>query len=166
MTTVDLPLLLTSVTALAAVIGPVVSTCITIRSTERLRREELRAPKVYAAISQLINAFHGLHRQNDRVSHSGWDLEQHNKHIREAYTTFSVACFEVMSLMNNEEIRDNLSALLDWICSSNFYVSAEHECTFHQVIADIALELSDKSSKHNHPVSRKGKSRRAKNNRR
>lgn len=152
MSNVDFPLLLTSLTALAAVIGPVVSTCITIRSNERLRREELHTPKVYAAISQMISAFHGLHRQGDRVTHSGWDPEQRVRDSQSAYTAFSAACFDLMSLMPNEDIRGQLTYLLQSINSTGFQVSAEHEAVFNQIIAAISWEFSLDSSKRNHSV--------------
>lgn len=164
MSTIDLPILLTSITALAAVIGPVVSTCITVRSNERLRRDELYAPKLYSAISQVIVAFHRLHRKDDFITYAGWDLDLRTKSTYESYTNFSVSCFELMSLLPDEGIRSQLTDLLSVIGSAGFQVSPENEVAFNQIVSEISHFLSRVSSKHRHAVKGKRKVGGSKNN--
>lgn len=165
METIDLPLLLTSLTALAAVVCPAISTCVTVRSNERSRRTELHAPKVYESVSRMISAFHLLHRQGDHVSYSGWDQETRLRHSRECFSSFSVACFEVMALLSCENIRSQLTGLLSSLTAAGYQASADHEAVFNQVVADIAKELSCASSKYKLSPNRKRKSRHAKDRR-
>lgn len=50
-------LIITSFTALAAVIGPIISSVINVRSNERTKRFEQYSPQLYAAVRRFTGAY-------------------------------------------------------------------------------------------------------------
>lgn len=167
--TADIALIMSSITAIAAVIIPVISTAITLRHNEKLKRTELHSPKIYEAVNQLVGAYSNLMRYDDPnfSPPSGLSAEDHKGFIRNRnqatyiqFMTFKTACYEIISLIPNAEIHNDLLALLVELERFHHCPDEEHDQLFYATLAKIALVISPKQSNTRKPnrTNRKAKS--------
>ena len=137
----NISLVLTSFTALAAVIGPVITSVVTVRSNEQAKKFETHSPKVYAAVQRFTEAYSKLPRQT-ACSWTG-DLERSSmiSEYATAYKSLTAAGYEVMSLFPSGEIQEQISSLLTGL-DGEFYVDAKRDQQFRKLTEAISVEIS------------------------
>ena len=148
---------MTSAIALAAVIGPIISSTITVKSNEKTKRFEQYAPQLYAAVHRFSNAYSDYPRLDDPAANSG-----RRQALEEAasykYRELSAAVYDVISFIPDETIHDHAISLLRAIRESKL-ITAEEDVMFQDLSALLAKELTSQLS-----AKRKSNHRRAKRN--
>lgn len=138
-------LALTSFTALAAVIGPIISSIITVRSNERTKKCALYSPRVYDAVHKFTEAYAKLPRKADYDSRSDYGRSEMSLEYLSAFKAFTWAGYEVMSYLPNQEIHDQIIALIG-ILDGRHWVGPEHDKDFQKLAAILAIELASEVS--------------------
>lgn len=157
MDTGNLALILSSVTAIAAVIVPAITTAKTIKSNERMKRLELYSPRLFDAVKRMVDTYSQLKRSDQLDNPNGQELSESEKvESRILCSDFFAACCEVMSLIDNNQIQIKLSTLIDDLDSSPV-IDSSSDYTFQQITAAIASEISGNKSKPEKPKNRKAK---------
>lgn len=149
-------LILSSVTAIVAVIGPIVSSVITLKSNESLKRLDLYSPRVYEAAQKFMMLYSKIPRYEDLEWKTELEFSNACKKARGPIKEFIAAGYEVASLMPNENIQQNLLSLI----SKMQYRSSADEDTdvlFYDVIKSIAPTLAPNKSKRKKCKSRQKK---------
>lgn len=102
---------ISSVTAVIAIVAPVISSIITMKSQERMKKHELYTPRVYDALAEMSLKYSQLPRRStatDRDAYHVEYLEALNKHQE-----FMASCYTVMSLIPGEGIQQQITDLLN-----------------------------------------------------
>lgn len=143
--------ILTSLTALAAVIGPIVSAIITVRSNERAKRLDLYAPQLYAAVQKLSDTYAALPRKRNFQNTGTYQRTTINEESYLQYRAFSAAAYEVMALFSSPEIHTQIKALLE-STKDVALIETKHDLAFQTLSEALADELSSwvVSGKHRH----------------
>lgn len=149
-------LVLTSATALAAVIGPIISSVITVRSNERTKKFEMYSPQVYAAVQRFTGAYAQFPRKADYSNVSDYGKAQISKDAAAAYRSFSASAYEVMSLLPNCEIHGQIISLLADLDGKK-WAEAEQDKLFQALAESLARELSSGVSNKKQRKDRKAK---------
>lgn len=142
-------LILTSLTALAAVIGPIISSVITVKSNERVKRFEQYTPQLYAAVKRFTEAYSKFKRAMD---YSGADKHRQEflkGQAPEIYREFSAAAYDVISFVPNPEIHEMIIDLLSDL-EYSWKVGTEEDKKFQEIAAAIAKDLSREMSLKSH----------------
>lgn len=134
-------LILTSFTALAAVIGPIISSVITVRSNERIKRFETYSPQMYSAVRNLSKAYSGLPRKADFEAASTYNRTVLSEEAPAKYREFSAAAYELMSLMPSSCVQNRTIDLLKEL-EKEKYVSEKQDGALQQLMNAIAGELA------------------------
>lgn len=149
-------LALTSFTALAAVIGPIISSIITVRSNERTKKCELYSPRVYDAVHKFTEAYAKLPRKADYDNGSDYRRHELALEYLSAFKDFAHAGYEVMSYLPNDEIHDQIVALIG-ILDGRRWIGPDHDKDFQKLAAVLALELASEVSPNKKRIARKTK---------
>lgn len=137
-------LALTSVTALAAVIGPIVSSAITVRSNERTKRFEQYAPQLYTAVQRFSNAYSDYPRLSELAARNK-NREALVDMAKYKYKELSAAAYNVISFIPDEEIHAQTIAFLNSIQASELATPKE-DAMFQELSALLAKELASQLS--------------------
>ena len=151
-------LTLTSITALAAVIGPIISSVINVRSNERTKRFELYSPQLYAAVRRFSDAYAQIPRKRSFDSVNEFGRITLNQEAITAYKAFSASAYEVISFIPNNEIQDQIAVLLASLEEAK-WASPEHDQQFQKLTATIAKELASEFSQKEKRITRKANRR-------
>ena len=152
----EISLVLTSLTAIAAVLGPIISSVINVRSNERTKRDELYSPRVYEALQKLTEAFGKFPRYHEYARASELGRIAIAKEYTAAYKAFTSATYEIMSLLPNQDIHELSIALLADLDDLTCIVS-DQDKQFQKLAKAIALELSSQVSLKKKRIPRKPK---------
>ncbi|MBQ7001715.1 MAG: hypothetical protein IJN67_11850 [Oscillospiraceae bacterium] len=134
-------LVLTSLTALAAVIGPIISSIITIRSNERTKRFEIYSPQLYSAVRKFSDAYSRIPREAALKTYNEYGKTMLREKAVDAYQEFSSAAYEVISFIDDSDIHDQITNLLAELEKASF-ASPEYDHRFQKVMSAIAKKLS------------------------
>lgn len=125
---------MSSATAVIAIVAPVISSIITVRSQERMKRNELYTPRVYNALAEMSLRYSQLPRYptatDDEAMRAEY-LEALNKH-RE----FMAACYTVMSLIPGEGIQQQITDLLSSF-EGSLSPNSSHDKMYCKLMNDI-----------------------------
>lgn len=137
-------LFLSSATALAAVIGPIISSVINVRSNERTKRFEQYAPQLYAAVNRFSNAYSDYPRADDPAIANG-----RRSNITELAVfklrELSAAAYDLISFIPDQRIHAQVIALLDSLRASQL-ASPSQDAMFQKLSALLAEELASQLS--------------------
>lgn len=125
-----------SVTAIIAIIAPAITTVCTIRSQERIKKQELYSPRVYDALAEMSESFASLTRKD----YSGEDGDKVYMCALEKFNCFSTACYKVLALIPDKDIHQKISRLLT--DRQAVYPTPHHDALFIEIMADINAFLS------------------------
>lgn len=153
-------LVLSSVTALAAVIGPIVSSAITVRSNERTKRFEQYAPQQYAAVQRFSNAYSDYPRSNE-LSARNRNREALLDSASYKYKELCAAAYGVMSFIASKEIHTQTIAFLESIQASELATPKE-DAMFQELSALLSAELASQLSEQGERNRRRNKRTRSK----
>lgn len=142
MNTSDLVVLLSSVTAIIAVVAPVVSTLVTVKSNERIARLKLRIPQNYEAINRMVSAYSKLQDNNKCDYLADADDFQTRHRMLTEYHEFMAAAYSLMTLVTNESIHQQIIELVASIKQNHYTVYVEDNEMFNKLICDITVELA------------------------
>lgn len=126
--------IMSSITAVVAIVAPVITSIITIKSQERMQKNELYLPKVYEALANMAKTYASLHRHSTASDDDGKNKEYLDALDR--YHEFAAASYVVMSLLPGECIQQQISSLvrsLDTHCSP----TRDEDTMFYQLMDDI-----------------------------
>lgn len=128
---------LSSVTAIAAIVCPVISTIIQVKSNERTKRFLSFSPRLYDSLRRLTEAYANYPRKAfipcpDRTSEEEILFSSHS-----SYCALSSACFEIMSLVPSANLHRQIISLLSYMVQSA-YATEESD----QMFNDLSLYLS------------------------
>lgn len=149
-------LILTSFTALAAVIGPIISSVINVRSNERTKRFEQYSPQIYASVHRFTEAYASFPRWVNYESANEYGRSDLSMKANSAYKEFSAASYEVIFFIPNAEIRDQITSLLAELEGIK-WTSAEDDAKFQAITSALATELAAEVSQKKKRIGRKAK---------
>ena len=136
--------LLTSSVALAAVIGPIISSVITVRSNERTKRFEQYAPQQYAVVQRFSNAYSDYPHLSELAVRNK-DRDALVDLAKYKYKELSAAAYNVISFIPGEEIHTQTIAFLNSIQASEL-ATPEEDAMFQRLSALLAEELASQLS--------------------
>ena len=125
---------ISSITAVIAIVAPVVSSVVTVKSQERMKKNELYTPRVYDALAEMSLKYSQLPRRS-----AATDVEAREAERLEALariSEFSAACYTVMSLIPGKEIQQQIMDLLASFDTS-LSPNRNEDKMFCQLISDI-----------------------------
>ncbi|MBE6976244.1 MAG: hypothetical protein E7439_03485 [Ruminococcaceae bacterium] len=101
---------MSSVTAVIAIVAPIISSIVAAKSQERMKRNELYAPRVYDALAQMSLRYSLL----PRISTATDSDAAHAEYLEalDRHSEFMASCYTVMSLVPGETIQEQITALL------------------------------------------------------
>lgn len=148
-------IILSTATAIAAIVGPIISAWFTVRSNERMKHMELHAPHVYESLRKMIFHYSNMTRLFECNSDDPEDKRQHELRADADKKEFLLACYEVMSLIPCYDIHQKI---LTFMQTLNYgYRLSEDEAEFQNLISDISFEIALRSPKKKKRVARKKK---------
>lgn len=156
MTFQQLSFILTSVTALAAVIGPVISSVINVRSNERTKKYEMYAPKLYTAVQKLTEAYAKFPRKVDFNKTNDLGRGRLDNEYASALRVFCSAAYEIMSLLPSRELHEQIISFLAEL-EGKRCIGIEQDQKFQQLTESLAVELSAEFSPMKKCIARKAK---------
>lgn len=125
---------ISSITAMIAIAAPIITSSITIRSQERMKKNELYAPRVYDALADLSVKYSQIPRRSTATDVDSAKIEY--LEVLERHGEFMAACYTVMSLIPGEgiqrQIMDLLSDLEHYPCPDD-----KHDKMFCRLMNDI-----------------------------
>ena len=139
----DITVIMTSVTALAAIVAPVITAIYSGKTQERMKRTELYSPRVYDALADMSKAYSQLSRGTDATD----DVTKVHKNAMIVYYEFSCTAYKVMSLIPKEGIQNQISNLLTEIENYSYFPSELHDELFRQLMRDITKFLQKSRKK-------------------
>lgn len=164
--TTDIALIMSSITAIAAVIIPVISTAITLRHNEKIKRTELHSPKIYDAVNQLvITYFNLLHYGDPDTKYKPWTTIEESRANKEAFSDlkfsrfkpFKIACYNVLSLISDETVHREILELINTLEERFQNPDQDTDAAFERVLLRISKATSPKYSKVSKPKHTKRK---------
>lgn len=144
--------IISAVTALAAIIAPVVSAIYTVKSQARTKRMESYSARVYDALAELSRTYGALSR------HSAYyddDTEKQRQMYNLAVASaadFRAACYKVLSLVPGPVVQDKINHLLRHIGTNYFSPRRDDDRIYCELMDDIneyLLTLKVKKKKQN-----------------
>ena len=123
---IDVTVVVALITALAAIISPVVTAAINSRSAVKLKKLELFETNVHLAVAELAKGYSEL---IDGV------------HLAK-YWAFNTAAYKVMALIPDHDIQSKLTSLLTQIRNNNGKVNEGTSKQFDAIILDISNYLA------------------------
>lgn len=132
--------IMSSVTAIVAIIAPVVTSRLTIKSQERVKKMELYNVRVYDALADMANAYASL---DTRDTSFGDEAEQRRLYLLsvEKCSNFRSTCLKIMSLVPVSAVRCKINLLLQDIGVSILSPTKEHDQIFYELIKDVNAYL-------------------------
>lgn len=124
-----------AVAAISAIVAPVITAVFTLRSQERIKKQELYSPRVYDALAEMSEAYSSLIRKD----YSGDDSNAVYARGYERFGHFTASCYKVMALIPDEDIHSKISALL--MDRQTAFPSAWHDTAFLEIMSDINASL-------------------------
>lgn len=124
-----------AVAAISAIVAPVITAVFTLRSQERMKKQELYSPRVYDALAEMSEAYSSLIRKD----YSGEDMDTVYMRALEKFSHFTASCYKVMALIPDEDIHGKISKLL--MDQQTVYPSVLHDAAFLEIMADINASL-------------------------
>lgn len=121
---------LPTITAIVAIIAPVVSTALTLRSNERVKRLEISAPLMRSATTKLISAYAAIQRLSD-----GGEEYALNSQM----ATFRTACYELASLVPEPSLQTRIFAFSDSVLSNGLICPSEEKDEFQAILAAVSI---------------------------
>ncbi len=150
-TTIDaatISLIMSSITAIAAIVAPTISAIMTIKSNEKIKQLELHSPKVYDAVNRMISSYSKMPRLLDDFDTTEYDPERNAQilqHVNSAFSDFRACCYEVIALIPNVEIHQQIASFIN-IVNLNYHLP-EEEAAFRELVTAITLATSPYCSK-------------------
>lgn len=136
----DITVIMTSVTAVAAIVAPVITAIYSAKSQERMKRAELYSPRVYDALAEMSKAYSQLSRGDD-ITDDAESATKARKKATIAYYEFVGAAYKVMSLIPKESIQAQISQLLTELEQYSYFPSERHDELFRHLMRDITKFL-------------------------
>lgn len=126
-----------AITAIVAIVAPVISTIINVRSNEQTRRMELYSPRVYDAVKRMTDNYSAFCRQQECMTDRYSSRTDAVWRFTQDYKKFLSSCYEVMSLIPDEKLH---TLFLDFLCDleTRTAVTQEQDKAFHEISAAIA----------------------------
>ena len=137
----QLSLTLTTITAIAAILGPIISTIISIRSNRKLRKMEMYAPRIFQAVQKLSDAYSQFPRKADYEATSDIQRPGLVKKSASAHRALIAAAYELMSLIADDDIHAHVNVLIASLEGHKFATS-EHDKKYQSLTSAIALNVS------------------------
>lgn len=138
--------ILSSLTAFAAVIGQIISAVITVRSRERTKRYEIYAPKVYSTVQRLTAAYSSFPNRVEFTSAGNQERDTMTESACASFKELSASALELMSLLPDMDIHNQVIVLLESMDSVS-YTSEEQDLMFHNLTLSISWKLASDVSK-------------------
>lgn len=138
MTANEITLIITSATALAAIIVPTVTTYISTRSAERMKRIDLRDPRAYDALNEFVKTYSNLNATPG--SYSYLDTKD-TWGIHAGYKSFVVACHNLLPFINNQALQLEICQFMQLILSNGKSTNQEIDKKFDQLTIRIGSTL-------------------------
>ena len=153
--------LMPTFTAVAAIVAPTISTAITVRSNERMKRAEIYAPRLYAAVQRLSETYAKFNRSPIYSTTESPPQSVVETRAAAAYKEFSAAAYDVMALVADPDVHAQICDLLESL-EKYPYVLSEQDAKFQalseSLAKTIAAQLSLKGKYvRSHRKSHKGK---------
>lgn len=123
--TLDLTVIVALITAIAAVVAPVITAQINARSAERLKRLDFIGAHAYETVAELAKAYSEL-KENNYLS-ANW--------------AFMAASYKVMAQISEPSIQQGLTNLLHTIRDSGGKTTPQTDTEFDSIITDISNYL-------------------------
>lgn len=130
MTTTELLDALPTITAIVAIIAPVVSTALTLRSNERVRRLEISAPLMRSATTKLISSYSAISHNREAADDLGLDA---------AIADFRPACYELALLVPNRTLQRRIFAFPDAVVANRLICPEEEKDEFQAILSAVSV---------------------------
>lgn len=101
---------MSSVTAVVAIVAPIVSSIVATKSQERMKRNEIYAPRVYEALAEMSLRYSRLPRVSTATDNDAARTEY--LEALDKLSEFMASCYTVMSLVPGETIHQQITELL------------------------------------------------------
>lgn len=132
--TTQFTVIMTSLTALAAIVMPVVNSIVSTRSAERIKRTELYVPCALTALTEVADAYLSLVVLGDNGEPPAADAW----HILPSYRHFSVACYKIIPLVKKRRIRKQVTHFLTTIQRNQYCRDAQIDLAFDDLMIILA----------------------------
>ena len=136
-----------TITAIIAIVAPVITSIFTAKSQERMKKMELFSPLIYDAVAELVKTYAELRQFVPPTE----DSDAQYAFIEAATgrcNKFRAACFKVMSLVPTPQVQEHITNLLAEIGNTVLSPDSRHDQIFYQLIADVnAYHLGPKARK-------------------
>lgn len=144
MTANEITLIISSVTALTAIIAPIVSAHMSARSLERQKRIELRDPLAYEALNEFVHAYSNLNAATDAYFYiRNQDAFSSNAN----YRAFVVACHNLIPFIPDKNLQKELCEFMDMLLTAGKCSSRETDERFDYITIRIGAALASSSKR-------------------
>lgn len=123
------------ITAIAAIIAPLITAAIEAKSTIRVKELDLLENYTYAAVSELANSYAKFHCEPGYVA---------------PYRGFIAATYNVMANIPSGEIQNQLTVLVDLVQRNGKRPSAETDAKFDSIMRLLSVWLSSGKDNYNY----------------
>lgn len=125
---IDVAVIVSLITALAAIIAPVITAAINSKSDLTIKRMELFETNVNLSVAELAKGYSEL------IDNQGY---------LEPYWAFHTAAYKVMAQIPDEAIQRKLTVLLSQIRKNGGSATEETNKQFDAIILDISIYLAE-----------------------
>lgn len=122
----DITVIVALITAIAAIVAPVITSVINSRSALKLKELDMLQNNVYAAVSELTDSFSKLYDCNASLP---------------ACWNFMSAAYKTMYLIHDTTMQEQLSAIIAAIRSSHGNITPDTVTAFNRIVSTISNYL-------------------------
>lgn len=130
MTANEIALIITSSTALATVITQVVTSQISAKSAERIKRVEMQTPQAFDALNEFITAYSNLLTFQDARAYIP---DGYNSDDDSSYKLFVIACHKLIPFIPSRSLQQKLCDFMEQILKAGKRTSHETDLQFDEL---------------------------------
>lgn len=132
--TTQFTVLMSSITALAAIVMPVVNSIVSTRSAERIKRAELYVPCALSALSEISARYQNL----VVLDEDGHIHASEAWRVITSFQNFAVACYKIIPLIKKRRTRKRVTHFLDTIQHNQHCRDTQIDLAFDDLMIILA----------------------------
>lgn len=142
MTLSDIAIILPSITAIAAIVVPALTSAHASKTQVRIKKYELYTPRVYDALSGMAEAYSLLVR-GEMLPETESEREAVFAKASTAYYSFTKTAYTVMSLIPKKDVQSQITELISEISTCYCIPNLDHDKRFCELMNDITEYMRD-----------------------
>lgn len=135
----SITLIMSSITAIAAVVSPTIGSFISSRYQRKTKEIEIKLPAAYERLDNLVDAYGKLCRYGgDYSNYPEYPYQSSPSRFR----AFRIAFYQLLPLIPDREIHMRARSLISQISNGSGGSDEQTDTVFYGIIEDIALHIS------------------------